>query len=269
MSEDHKHIDHELPPHLHEVLKGLGKKAELITPVYYFEDLSQRVQDRVNEEAIDSLSDITGLVGSNGVNDLSVNEAFFDQQSALIMSQIRLSHHKNDDNQFKIPESFFENQETHIKKEIFSKKNQTRSFRINLRVLSYAAAAAIVVIGLFVLWPKNSVNENSFATRLDETSLDFEDLEYFADEEEYYDLYFHEMATDTISTDTLGVARDGAEVNEKNETIKLDPKTGLPLQTDQTTGSSETNISWDEISQEDLLEYLMEEGDDELIDEMN
>lgn len=199
---------------------------------------------------------------------------FFDLQQERILAQARIAPLKATED-LSVPKDFFEDQQKAIFQRLGAEKQKGRVIKFMPRVLSYAAAAAVVGIAFFVLWPKEIHQQESFASLMTQAEIDEDDLEYFATEDDYYELYFSEtevLAPDTLVNDSLSVTTPGEMQANDADPVALDPRTGLPMKKDKPgvkpTYGKEV-LSWDDISDEELLKYLMEEGDEELINDIN
>jgi hypothetical protein len=204
------------------------------------------------------------------------DDEFFDKQQDQILKRIRLE--AADRNDLSVPEGYFEAGGDKILQRI---NPAAKVISMRSRFFWYAGAAAAMIAGVvfFILPGNKSTAEVSFAELAAKTELDLEDLEYFASEDELYDLYYmyEEMQTsDTLVQDSTGQNLKGLEAFETapgvtSGEVQLDPRTGLPLK--KTKGNVKPSDaahvpSWEDISNEELLEYLLEEGDEDLMNDL-
>ena len=131
------------------------------------------------------------------------------------------------------------------------------------RVIRYRwigiAAAAVVLVGAvtWYAWHKRDKYEPSFAELVEQYPPEFDDL-LEMDEEYITDVYVHVMAdADTVIADTLIHQMDAPAIEPG---VALDPKTGLPV--DRTRGKE---VRWEDITEEDIMEYLEKNEKEELI----
>ncbi len=111
--------------------------------------------------------------------------------------------------------------------------------------VAVAAAAAVVGILIFVMPGKEE--SQSFARQLEQADLDYEDLE----ELELDESLFEELIiVDTIAPDTAAVEKLPPSPDE------FKPSVGQRV------------ITWDDITEEDIEEYLKEEHSLNIIDEL-
>ena len=142
---------------------------------------------------------------------------------------------------FAVPEGYFLASANELRTSIYKKKS--RSVLITL----VTAAAAIWLTGI-LLWPEVSVHHSSFDDLIAESEIEPHDLLLGADEEEIF--WAYSSLCDTLIADSTWVI--------PNDEM-LDPRTGLPL-----SKSKQLNqISWDDISPADAMEYLREYESDE------
>lgn len=203
-----------------------------------------------------------------------VDPDFFEEQQERILAQARIAPLKSTED-MSVPKDFFEDHQKAILQRLGAEKQNGRVIKLMPQLLSYAAAAAVVGIAFFVLWPKEIARQESFAALITRAEIDEADLEYFATEDDYYELYFSEtevLALDTLVNDSLSVTTPGEMQASDADPVTLDPRTGLPMKKAK-PGVKPTDgkgvLSWDDISDEELLKYLMEEGDEELINDIN
>jgi len=120
------------------------------------------------------------------------------------------------------------------------------------------AAAALVLIGLasILFWRLNQGRQPSFAELVEQYPPEYDDL-LEMDGEYITEVYLDEMTdTDTLVQDTLTAQ---AQVATTAPSI-LDPKTGLPAE--KVEG---LKVRWEDITDEDIMEYLEKNDQEELI----
>ena len=204
----------------------------------------------------------------NFKSEFDIPENYFEfMQSELELKTMDASDNTSELN---VPEEFFIKQQAAILSHIKTVSDDSKVRPMYRRVLPYAIAASVVGIAVFFFWPgvENS-SGNAFAEVIQKTELDIDDMEYFAADEDYYDLYMEEagdeiyldvnLASDSGSVDTridMGVVEDtDAPVNKNEDVIIPSGMNSAP--------------AWNELTNEDILEYLFEEGDDEFLNDLN
>jgi len=217
--------------------------SEFSAPDDYFEDAANKIIASVTHHQED--------------------EVFFDSQRDQIMSEIRLRELVVNNHEFDVPEGYFEAAAEKTKLKLFG----AQVFQLR-KWLSYAAAASVLLAAVFFFLPgKQNQQHESFAELIIMNPVDAEDIEYFSDEEDAFDLYIALMEEDTIIVDSLKTVADDQFIPANDSIIptqKLDPKTGLPLN----SGQKSKAVSWEELSDEELMEYLFEEGDEEILNDI-
>ncbi len=278
MSTSNQNREDALPPWLQE-LKNRTHESEFLTPDGYFEKMEKEVFINVTfplsdidefETPVGYFDDAVEKINA-ALHNPEMEEDFFDEQKEQILGQIRLSGMESENTTFEVPDGFFEKQKKEILEQIGISGVAGRTIQMNFRYFGYVAAAASVIVALFFFWPVKNSKENAFAAKLEQTDLDVDDLEYFADEETYYELFLNETEMDTLSIDSIGASGQKMELNQEKtrESVKLDPRTGLPIENGIKPLETGNTLTWDDVTDEDLMKYLLEEGDDELIEDMN
>lgn len=223
MKKDIRHIDPELPHGLGNVLSEIENSDRFLVPEKYFEESESHLR-------------------------------------SLISIPQNAEH-------FEVPEPFFENQKNALwqkvigvgsieEKSLFTPKTPRKIYRAWLFT---GVAASLVLAALFLFSPgKKHTEKTSFASLLEETDLVAEDLEYFAEEDDYYELYLLEIETDTLISDTMLIPADSILV----EPVKpaMDPKPTTPK---NSKVAPNKDISFEDLTDEEILEYLLEESDDD------
>lgn len=270
MSKEESHIDEQLPANLAVILAECRNKQEFVVPEGYFDQLSAELRlgilrnQRDSEfSAPDDYFEDTANKIIASVTHHQEDEMFFDSQRDQIMSEIRLRELVANNHEFDVPEGYFESAAEKTKQHLFGAK-----VFVLRKWMGYAAAASVILAAVFFFLPdKQNLQHESFAELINKNPVDAEDIEYFSDEEDAFDLYISLMEEDTIIVDSLKTVPDDQFSHQNDSLIpaqKLDPKTGLPLK----SGQKSNAVSWDELSDEELMEYLFEEGDEEILNDM-
>lgn len=271
MSNNDSHTHPDLPESLSTLLNQRDHLREFAVPENYFVELQAELLLRIrHEKNTDEFAAPAGYFSDAANRILSAvetgkdQEAFFSNQQSQIMTEIRLRGMIGDHEEFVVPEGYFEHASTKIKVKIFGAK----VFQLR-KWLSYAAAASVLIASLFFFLPKHDrVEEESFAALINKNPVDEDDLEYFSDEEDVFDLYITLMEDDTTIVDSLTLTTPNQQLmvadSLTNKKIKLDPKTGLPI---DPSGKGKA-VSWEDLTDEELMQYLFEEGDEEILNEI-
>jgi hypothetical protein len=183
-------------------------------------------------------------------------EEFFKNQEEEIMRAIHLEALRvNDDLQ--VPPGYFAEMEEKVIGSTRAPRGRVITFR---RFIWLAAgAAAAVVAGVFFYLQNAAPDESAFLAMLEQEPVTVEDLPYFATELEYEEMLLHAVATLPegelwlITADSLAVtpAVSAAEPNEPTETPTPDIK----------PADQEDAPTWEELSEEEIMEYLLDEGE--------
>jgi hypothetical protein len=161
---------------------------------------------------------------------------YFESRDALMASKVQES--------FGTPVGFFETQHAEILDAIEQPKTTMRK-RIYRMWLPIAAAAMLAGV-VFLVWSEQT-EVPSFAEQLNETPLEFEDLEVIDFDPSVYEEFVEE---DTLVADTTQLKKTPQNVND------FKPSKGQSV------------INWDDIDAEDIEEYLKEEESLNIIDEL-
>jgi glycerol kinase len=170
-----------------------------------------------------------------------------------------------DDKQFAVPENYFENFGERVIKQIEEEKLK-RAAPINSRMIYLrwtAIGAAAMACGLiFFVWkPARHHQHLRFAEEINRTELTEDDLPYFTDKDEVFEYYLEDaewLFSDTIKPDSSAAKRIVSTIKNDKPKVALDPKTGLPLD----PSSKKKEIKWSDLSTDEMIQYLMEESDD-------
>lgn len=252
------------------MLSACDHGNELVVPDQYFDQLQAEINLRVRNDRSETefvapdqyFEDAQNRILA-AVEDDKEDDAFFAEQQSQIMSEIRLREWIGHADEFAVPEGYFEGSSAIIKEKVFGAK----VFQLR-KWFSYAAAASVLIASLFLFLPEKRVlPEESFAELITKNPVDEDDLEYFSDEEDVFELYITLMEDDTTVVDSLQLLSPDQQVL-KNDSItprvKLDPKTGLPIDPSKKSAP----VRWDDLSDEELMQYLFEEGDEEILNEI-
>ncbi len=238
MSNYLRHIDPDLPEEAGRLLAGISTENEFAVPDHYFKSLQQNISGKIFSR---------------------VNDEFFIRQQGEIMEVIGLEKTIGRSNAFEVPAGYFEKQEETILQRIRQENNkviQHPSSKKTWLYLSGGVAAAILLLILFVI--NRPGEKESFASLLNKTELNEDDLEYFASEEDYYELYLNEveeMLADTFSNEVPSSVDTNNDVPV--DELQNDAKEIKPYTLTDT-------LKWEHISEEEILEYLLE-GEDETL----
>lgn len=205
---------------------------------------------------------------NNFKNEFDIPENYFElMQSELELKTMDAS---NNTSELNVPEEFFTQQQAAILSHIKTMSDDVKVRPMYRRVLPYAIAASMLGIAMFFFWPSvENSSRNTFAEVIQRTELDIDDMEFFAADEDYYDIYMEEaddemyldvnLASDSGNVDTLDdievVVDAESPVNKNGDRIKPSGMNSAP--------------TWNELSDEDILQYLFEEGDDEFLIDLN
>lgn len=266
MKDNIRHSSEGISDELHRKLQSSGANSGFQIPNGYFEmsksEIFLKTHDDCKEEDLEVpeyyFEASQGRILSSLDNQMS--DEFFQEQQHKILSEIKIQGYKSDLD-FDVPDGYFEQNGAAIIKKVKAGKV------IVLKAwFAYGAAAVSLIAALFFFFPdKNANDQLSFAELVEKNPVDIDDLEYFADEEDVFDLYITLLEDDTTAVDSLKVVQEGIIISNDTliKSVKLDPKTGLPIDSKKT----KTPVSWDHLSDEELLEYLFEEGDEEILND--
>jgi hypothetical protein len=168
---------------------------------------------------------------------LQVPSGYFESQQALLESALHAPT--------EVPAGYFESQAAVLEERM----NATQLIDGKGRMVRmWMALAAAVVIGVMyiVYWPSDK-NERTFADQLEEANLDYDDLHEIEFDETVYEEF---IVDDTIVTDTIAIQKTPIEVHD------FKPSKGQRV------------ITWDDIDDEDIREYLKDEEQLNIIDDL-
>ncbi len=207
----------------------------LKTPDGYFASLNQCIRDRIAEEH-------------------EPEETYFEEQKQhlLALAAIAAADNKADE-AFRVPEGYFESASTAMLQTVHAQKQKPLIRRIQPILWSSAAAAAAVLIAVYWLHT-SSPEQASFEALLAQADLNENDLEWIAEADELADYYIaldENLALDSLLPDT-------AEM----KVVALDTLVTPPPAPKAQPGKTPT-VDWDDLTDEEIMDYLMESGDAE------
>jgi len=254
MKEEYTNRNDVFEPKIGELLRRLNQADEFFVPENYFEHMPAEVLLRAR-------------MSTHNEQDLKAPDSYFEDASEKMMDAIQEVSVVEDE---PATETFFEDQRRRIVDQIH---HQQKVRRIHIRRWSVLAAAASFVGLTLFIWPTTAPEKSAFASLLETTTLDEDDLDYFASDEDYYDLYLSEIEdsfSDTIIDDASGLMP--TEDSLASLPGLLDPVTGLPLDKKANPvkpSAYDLAPTLEDLSEEEILKYLLEENEDDLLNELN
>lgn len=214
--------------------KFSGKADELKVPENYFESMQERIANRIDgEEADDSF--------------------FISQQESLLFKAqtVALKEH----NEWNVPVDYFEKSEEAILQNTI-KENQIKVFSLRKMVVGVAAAASVVSAVLFLL-PDKQVQPSSisFDQMLAEATLDENDFLSTLSNEEMNSLFAEQIETVNIEAVTSGMMED---VIVEEITTTADVKNDAVIK----PSANDQALTLDSLSEEEIMQYLLDEESD-------
>lgn len=238
-----RHIDPELPEGLGEVLSQVECSDVFQTPEMYFDVLESQIMSQLKSD----------------------DDAFFEQQATRIFKQVKLEQAIERTETFQVPNGYFGKLETAItagirrsEMKVVERVKKTRQ----LVVVSLTTAAAAIALLISLNRPSDPAHIfPSFAELLEKTELSDEDLLYFGSSEDCADLLIHDLEKSGVDSLLNNLAPNNSAVPvESQDKKKIENKTEKHIHNDSEIPN------WDDISEEEILEYLLEEGSaDEII----
>lgn len=203
---------------------------------------------RVPEGYFDTLR---GAVDSRIQEEIEPDQSFFDGQARQLMALAKITAvDTQQDSGFRVPEGYFTQAQERILNERTVQQLPTKKV-FWIRPMFWSSAAASVAVLLTWYWlQRPSASSANFEHLLAEVDLNENDLEWIADAEDlamyYLDL---EAAPDSLLPDSL----------EKNIAVTdtLPPEPKQP----KTPNIPPKQVNWDALTDEDIMEYLLESGD--------
>ncbi|MFN0032145.1 MAG: hypothetical protein ACKVOR_08305 [Flavobacteriales bacterium] len=244
MREQDEYISNEL----RTLLDKTKRADEFAVPAGYFEDSEHKLLSAAESEM-------------RGGDD----EVWFDRQAANIFTQVRIDAAATRQDEWIVPSGYFESAAYEI---LHKTKATGRVVRMTpadrTRVWYATAAAACIAFIMVMVWPEGAVpGKLSFAQQLEAANLSDDDLQYFATEEDYEMLIAEELdwLGDTLVTDS--VALKSGKTTDQPRPFKEEKKKNSIK-----PNKKKTTLTWDDITEEELLEYLLDEGDADLMDDL-
>lgn len=232
-------------------LADLKNSTQFDIPDHYFSDAENRILAAVDSDNADQ-------------------GTFFSDQQEEILMRIRLENLGIPaQGEFAVPTGYFESAANALLNQASVEQAETRIIPFyktgHARMWMSIAAAASIAFLAVMIWPQDitTSHQPSFSELLEKTELDENDLEYFATEEEYDELLLSEieLLTDTLITDTLQTNPVNAKQPANPQKDKKDKKDIKPKEKKKTP-------SFDDLTEEEILEFLLEEGGDDLLDDL-
>ena len=167
---------------------------------------------------------------------LRVPESYFDSRVVLLESALK--------QEFKVPADYFEQQQRTLSDSLqqVSRNDNSRSIR-----LWVSLAAAAMIAGVIYLMVPGKEQTVTFSEQLEQTPIEFEDLEQIEFDEEVYEEF---IILDTVKPDTTSTLKKPVSIED------FKPSKGQSV------------ISWDDIDADDIEEFLKDEESFPIIDEL-
>jgi hypothetical protein len=167
---------------------------------------------------------------------LRVPESYFDSRVVLLESALK--------QEFEVPADYFEQQQRTLSDSLqqVSRNDNSRSIR-----LWVSLAAAAMIAGVIYLMVPGKEQTVTFSEQLEQTPIEFEDLEQIEFDEEVYEEF---IILDTVKPDTTSPLKKPVSIED------FKPSKGQSV------------ISWDDIDADDIEEFLKDEESLPIIDEL-
>lgn len=173
-------------------------------------------------------------------NDFKVPQGYFDRSRERLMKSIQKE-------EFSVPEGYFEASKAAILKSVSEQhRPSTNQGRMVRMVLLVASAAAVLVLGviLFKNEPQPAATAPSFAELIEQTEIDEALVFEEATSDEILMYFGHELIS--TEADTTVVKSQNTKKEKKQNDIKRKETKNTP--------------SIKEVSEDDIIKYLLEEG---------
>lgn len=177
------------------------------------------------------------MQASKTEKDWGVPSGYFNSRQTLLESALH--------DEILVPDNYFETQAAMLQVKLKKESVESSGIRV-LRLWGLLAAACAVGVALFV-YSSYTRKEPSFADQLEQSNLEFEDLHEIEFDESIYEEFIVE---DTIVCDTTAVQKTPIDVHD------FKPSKGQHV------------ITWDDIDDEDIREYLKDEEQFNVIDDL-
>jgi hypothetical protein len=167
---------------------------------------------------------------------LRVPESYFDSREVLLESALK--------QEFEVPADYFEQRQSTLSDSLqqVSANGDGRSIR-----LWVSLAAAAMMAGVIYLMVPGKEQTVTFSEQLEQTPIEFEDLEQIEFDEEVYEEF---IILDTVKPDTTTTLKRPVSIED------FKPSKGQSV------------ISWDDIDADDIEEFLKDEESLPIIDEL-
>jgi hypothetical protein len=172
----------------------------------------------------------------NSRSSFQVPDGYFDSKCTLLESAMKRD--------FEVPADYFDGHAKELEVKLHSKSVTTRYRSIRMWV---TVAAAALMAGVIYWLKMNEKETPTFSEQLEQTELEFEDLEELEFEADMFEEF---IILDTLTPDTA----IGKQIQISIHDFK--PSKGQSV------------INWDELDATDIEEYLKDEESFEIIDEL-
>ncbi len=215
-----------------KILGRLRHDDEFQVPKDYFESLSKSMEETINADDAD--------------------ESFFIQQQEQILFKSKFSA---DDrlSEFSVPLDYFDKASDKIAQSAGVEK-ETRIFSIRQTAIGLLAAACIAVVVVYFIPSSAKDERSSFEIMLAENSIEETDFLNLLSNEELNQLYLME------------IEQNDYDISEVAEVISMEQEIVIEEKNEQQIKplNSADALIFEDIADEDIIEYLMEEDSDEL-----
>jgi hypothetical protein len=282
------HIDPDLPEDSGQWLASVSKKEGFQVPENYFAASELHIvslaeltplRNEMNTEFVvpekyfDTLQ--TTILAKADELSARVDDDFFVQQQNQIVSRINLEviSESSGKKEFNVPENYFESAQNNITSAVLPREDRTPVIPLKksnkIRFLTITSVAASIAALLFFNFPDKPATNQSFAELLQNTELDDNDLDYIITEPEDIELIVDdiiEVYKDSTDSTSAPALTKPLEIKPK-----LDPKTGLPIKDQRGIKPSDkkNDLKLDELSEEEIMNFLLEDGGDDILNELN
>lgn len=215
-----------------KILGKLKHDDEFQVPKDYFDSLSKSMEERIYADDAD--------------------ESFFIQQQEQILFKSKFS--VNDSlNEFSVPVDYFDKTADKIAESVGVEK-EARVFSIRQAAIGLLTAASIAAVVVYFLPSSAEDEKSSFEIMLAETSIEETDFLNLLSNEELNQLYLME------------IEQNDYDINEVAEVISMEQDIVIEEKNEQQIKpfSNADALIFEDIADEDIIEYLMEEDSDEL-----
>jgi hypothetical protein len=211
-------------------------ESEWSVPADYFNSLNDRITARAHAE-----------------DSASAQESFFLEQQKILQGLATITAIEQSGEQWQVPQDYFVQQSAQLS-EAIQKENATKVHNVlMMKPIWWSSIAASIAVLIAFFWLKSDSSElANFGQLLATAELNEDDMEWLADTEDIFEYY---SEVDTLSIDSLLL---------DTLTYPTLPPDSIPLPVPVIKSKK---LTWDDLTDEEILEYLMESGDaDELLD---